>query len=398
MIVTYLQNSHCPSCESAEIFVFYRVANAPANSVLLIEDRRRALNFPTGDIELGFCKSCGFIYNLAFDARLVEYSPRYEETQGYSAAFRTWHLGLARRLIDHYELRDQMVLEIGCGKGEFLSLLCESGAMGGIGYDPGYVPERNDSPAVERLKFYREQYTGQATVDGIGLVCCKMTLEHIQGVGEFVRTVRRGITCGAQTAVFFQVPNVRRILEEGAFWDVYYEHCSYFSGGTLSRLFRRSGFDVLDLGLEYADQYITIEARPSAADPAPPLKQEDDLLLLHALVARFSEQQARRLALWSARLREYAQRRKKVVMWGSGSKAVAFLTSLGNACDGIDFVVDINPNRQAHYLPKTGQQIVGPEFLREYQPDVVIVMNAVYQNEIAAELSILGLKPEVTCL
>jgi hypothetical protein len=31
------------------------------------------------------------------------------------------------------------------------------------------------------------------------------------------------------TAVFFETPDAKRVLAEGAFWDIYYEHCSYFS-------------------------------------------------------------------------------------------------------------------------------------------------------------------------
>jgi hypothetical protein len=58
-------------------------------------------------------------------------------------------------------------------------------------------------------------------------------------------------------------------------------------------------------------------------------------------------------------------------------------------------VVDINPNRHGFFMAKTGQQIVGPDFLEEYRPDVVIVMNPVYKGEIVADLKQRGLEPEV---
>ena len=31
------------------------------------------------------------------------------------------------------------------------------------------------------------------------------------------------------TVVFFQVPNARYVFGDLAFWDIYYEHCSYFT-------------------------------------------------------------------------------------------------------------------------------------------------------------------------
>lgn len=84
------------------------------------------------------------------------------------------------------------------------------------------------------------------------------------------------------------------------------------------------------------------------------------------------------------------------MVWGSGSKGVSFLTALDS--EGvIEYVVDVNPNKHGYYMAKTGQQIVAPAFLREYQPEMVIIMNPVYREEIVAELQRLGLAPEVFC-
>ena len=46
----------------------------------------------------------------------------------------------------------------------------------------------------------------------------------------------------------------------------------------------------------------------------------------------------------------------------------------------------------------TGQEIVSPDFSGEYRPDVVIVMNSVYVNEIKKDLTRLGLAPKVLAL
>jgi len=341
---------------------------------------------------LGFCEKCGFIYNTSFDRRFVEYSARCEETQGFSPYFKAWHEKLARRLIDRYSLRGKKIVEIGCGKGEFLALLCELGDNRGVGFDPAYIPERSAPESVSRIQFIPDLYTEKNSEVRGDFLCCKMTLEHISETADFIRMVRCSLRDSPDASVFFQVPNVRRILEDEAFWDIYYEHCSYFSPGSLARLFRKTGFEVLNVGLEYSDQYVTIEAR--AGDRTAPLAAEDDLADVESLVERFATRVPRRIAEWRNRIEGYRDRGLKTVVWGAGSKGVTFLATM-NVPGAIDCVVDINPNMWAHYMAKTGLEIVGPSVLRDRHPDVVIVMNPIYREEITAELANQGLRPEV---
>ena len=58
-------------------------------------------------------------------------------------------------------------------------------------------------------------------------------------------------------------------------------------------------------------------------------------------------------------------------------------------------MVDINPNIEGNYISGIGKQYVTPDFLGEFEPDVVIVMNSVYMGEIEASLAERGLRPEM---
>lgn len=391
------QTYTCPSCSAPDMRVFHRQASVPTNSCILLGSREEALAYPRGQIDLTFCSSCGFISNMAFDAKLTEYSGRYEETQGFSETFNAFHRHLAQRLIERHQLRDKDILEIGCGKGEFLLLLAELGGNRGVGFDPGYREERVSGPATRQVHFIKDFYSERYAGHTADFVCCKMTLEHIHPTAEFIGTVRRAIGDRPEVLVFFQIPEVTRILRDCAFEDIYYEHCSYFSPGSLARLFRRSGFDVLALETEYADQYLTIEARPALGVPSSPLPRENDLSLLAGYVAGFPAKCAGKLDAWRRVVEEAAARNHKFVLWGSGSKAVSFLTTLGVG-DRIEYVVDINPHRQGYYMPATGQRIVSPSFLSEYRPDGVIIMNAIYRDEIIRDLNAMGLQPEIRAL
>jgi hypothetical protein len=382
----------CFSCGGNRMQVFYTVEEVPIHSVLLISDQKEAIGFPTGDIKLAFCSDCGFISNVAFDPSRLSYSSLYEETQGFSTTFHSFHTRLAEQLIERYQLKNKTIVEIGCGKGEFLALLCELGDNRGIGFDPAYIPERLHSTAKEQLTFIIDFYSEKYSHLTGDFYCCKMTLEHIQNPAEFMVTVRRAIGDHKEAVVFFQVPDIVRILDEMAFWDIYYEHCSYFSPGSLARLFRKSGFDIIDLWTDYNNQYLMIEARPGDGHSSEELPQERDLEELTRKIQAYSNRIPGRLNEWKTRLRELKQEGRRVAMWGAGSKGVAFLTTL-KLSDEIGCPVDVNPYKKGTYLPVTGLSIASPEQLKDYRPDTVIVMNPIYCNEIRKDLEKLGLNP-----
>lgn len=392
-------NQACPACGSVGMSVFYEVEKVPVNSVLLVINRDEALNFQTGNITLAVCPACGFISNIAFDEALTQYTARYEATQGYSPTFNKFHQALAQDLIERYDLRGKDLIEIGCDKGDFITMLCELGENRGVGFDPAYVPGRHPSPAAERLTFIPDFYSEKYTDYRADFICCKMTLEHIPNVGEFISTVRRSIGANHESVVFFQIPNARYVLCDVAFWDIYYEHCSYFTKGSLARLFRRNGFEVRDLWTAYDDQYLMIEARPvTATSESGALVDEESPAETLQMVDYFVEHYEAKRNEWRRKLEEMKSAGQKVVLWGGGSKGVAFLTTLNQSLDDIAYAVDINPIKTGTFMAGTGQEIVSPAFLVDYKPDVVIIMNPVYLDEITRDLHALGLAPVIYTL
>ena len=388
----------CPSCDSLEIRVFHEIRNVPVNSVMNCYTREQALSFPRGDIILGLCEQCGFIYNTAFDRGRVRYSSECEESQGYSPTFNAFAEKLARDLVDKYGLYKKRIIEIGCGKGQFLKLICAFGQNSGVGFDPAYIPGRGEiDHSAAKIEFVKDYYSEKYADYQGDFICCRMTLEHIPDTAVMVETVRRSIGGRPDTIVFFQVPDVTRIMQDCALEDIYYEHCSYFSPGSLARLFRRSGFDVIDLQREYENQYICLEAKPADRPQVIEHPLYENLAALADLVTGFETTYPSILNRWQTRIEQFEQQSQKVVIWGSGSKGVAFLNAIGGSA-AIDYVVDIHPFRQQTFMAGTGQQIVAPLFLKDYRPDIVIIMNTIYREEIRQELNHLGLEPVLMTL
>ncbi len=409
----------CPSCGSLRLHRFYEARNVPVHSCLMMASRDEALSFPSGDVVLAFCTQCGFITNVSYEPSHREYAPGYEDQQSFSPTFNAFARQLAAQLIDRYDLHGKDIVEIGCGKADFLALLCEMGDNRGVGIDPACVKERIEGEASARITVIQDYYSEKYADYTGDMVLCRHTLEHIHRTAEFVTTVRRGIGEREGTAVFFEVPDTVRVLREQAFWDIYYEHCSYFTPGSLARLFRRCGFAVDDIALDYDDQYLLlyahpVEGRSGRAFAHPEVEEgagktrrphmnggsgeihnrEESVVDLSREVDRFSKVCKETTSRWLRTFERYAEEGKRVAIWGSGSKCVAFLTTLGIA-GHVDRVVDINPYRHGKFIPGAGSEVHHPDSLRESRPDVVVVMNPVYREEISGMLSGMGLEPEI---
>lgn len=383
----------CPSCGSTGMEGFYEVLDVPVHTVVLLPTRNEALNYPKGDIKLGFCHSCGFISNLDSDHEKHEYPANYEGSQGCSPTFKEYHKRLVASLIERYDLFDKTIIEIGCGQGEFLTLLCEMGGNLGIGFDPAFNSQRFKSKNTN-ANFVKDYYSEKFAIYKGDFICCNMTLEHIHNTADFVNMVRRSTRNRSKVIVFFQVPDATRIFKEGAFWDIFYEHCSYFSPGSLARLFQHCGFEVLKTWRDFGDQYLMIEAKTSNENVKNSLELKSDIEELQHSVLNFNEFCQRKLDWWRLQLKKIKRKGQRAVIWGSYSKSTAFLSTL-QIYDEIKYVVDINPKRQGSYLAGTGQKIIAPEFLNNYDPDVVIIMNPIYKHEIQKNLKLMHLKPEV---
>lgn len=383
----------CPACGAATAPFFEQQGLAAGSSVVL-ESREAALAFPKGDVRLAYCAGCGFVGNLAFDPHLAEVAARHEDSQAFSATYVDYMTGMAASLVERHGLRGRRIVEVGCGQGEFLAALCRLGDNEGVGFDPVFDASRG---VLEGLRARGESREYQPEGLEADLVCTKMTLEHIPAVGPFVASLARGLRNTSGATVQVQVPESGRILRECAFEDVYYEHCSYFTPGSLARLFRAQGIWVDRVEISYGGQHLTIEGHPSSdAHRQQPLPEEEPPHEIRRLAEQFTALHQQRVAHWQQAL---AQRAHKgpVALWGSGSKAVSFMKSLGIQ-QRIHQVVDINPHRQGRYIACTGQRIMAPAELTTVRPATIIIMNPVYRTEIAAMLQDLGLEAELLTL
>lgn len=390
-----MKHQFCPTCKSIEIEDFYEIKKAPVFSLVTIKTKEEALRIPRKDITLSFCNNCGLIFNSSFDTSVDYFTQGYEDQQGFSQTFINFITGVTQTFIDKYDLYNKNIVEIGCGKGDFINLIAKLGDNQGIGIDPAWVPGRGEQN--KNVKFIKEFYSEKHKELDADCICCRHTLEHIHATSDFIQTIRKSIKPGKEPILFFEVPSIVRILEINAFWDIFYEHCTYLSPGSIARLFRLNRFEVEDLYIKNDNQYLFIEAKPTdhISDKIHPLEESIDDL--KALTKEFSNNVAKQLQYWREKLKKFKASKQKVVIWGGGSKSVGFLTQF-NDLRLVEYVIDINPYMKNNFIPGIGIQYRSPEFLKDYQPDQIIIMNGIYKDEISKLLSDMGLHPQLHCL
>lgn len=362
-----------------------------------MKTRQEAQQCKKGRIELALCDNCGIVWNIAFDPQLLEYSAPYEATQMLSPAFYKYAEDVAKLLIKRYDLHAKEIVDIGCGDGYFLKMLCRLGNNHGIGFDPSWQIE-NDRNLPENVKIIRDYYSDRYATYEADLICCRHVLEHIHEPIVFLQNLAH-LNHGRHPVFFFEVPDLSWSLRELAFWDIFYEHYLYFSRASLRYLLELCSFDVLEVQEGFGQQYIWIESlfKPEKTGDRLKIDLSREVDGLARDIKAFSVGYQRMVEEFQSKISSLAKH-GRVVVWGAGGKAAAFLNLLCISIDQIEFVVDINPKKWGAYVPGTGQEIVSPHRLMQHKPDIILVMNPEYLSEVGEMVKQMGIPAELLAI
>jgi SAM-dependent methyltransferase len=304
---------------------------------------------------------------------------------------------LCRRLVERYDLHGRTVLEIGCGRGHFLDELCALGENVGIGYDPSYVVLDGALRASQRWHVVPELYSEEFIGGGADFVACRHVLDIIGDQTALLDLVRRTLVHRPNGVAYFEVPDARHTLENRIFWNIVYEHRTWFVPDSANALFDASGLEITAVARCWHDEYLGIEARPTAAPSGYQPVSPNQNGLASTLTAFASELESAR-ATWTQRAEALVADGRRIAIWGAGARAIGFLSLVPAAVQAVAAAVDINPLRQGCYLPRTAVPVVSPEHLVEAPVDLVLISNPTYASEITEQARSLGIRCPVDVL
>lgn len=337
----------------------------------------------SGQLSLRKNSALDFIENAAFDPNLAQYDDNYQNSQAFSSQFQDHMKNVLELLKDRFP-KGTSVVEVGCGKGDFVEMIQRDGHFQVTGYDAAY---EGTNPAIEK------RYLANSDRIETELVVLRHVLEHIPRPHDFLAMLK-SVFGGAQ--IYIEVPDIKWIVDNGVFFDITYEHVNYFSRQSLSTLF---GGNVTETGLCFHDQYqyVLADLNELSGDFANQYESGAweliDFDTLFPMLNRKIEHIDRLLS-----------EGRRGVLWGAGTKGCMFLVHgkrLDKVVDKIAYAIDVNPNKWNKFLPSTRIPIKSKDdFFRDASPnDVLIVANPNYFDEISQDVrERLSQQIEIICL
>lgn len=331
----------------------------PANAQFLPDaaslDRDEGIDFAVRQ-----CPGCGLVQLDCLPVPYFRDVVRAAAVSGEMSAFRKRQFG---EFVDAHGLRSRRVVEIGCGGGEYLSILAGCGVEAYGLEHSGELAARCRSAGLRVTKGFAGD--PGCAIEGAPFDAFLMlsTLEHLPEPGAALAGVRDSLAGGAVGLV--EVPNFGMILEKELYSELMRDHLLYFTADTLATALRLNGFDVLDCRAVWHDYILSATV---AKRPRPDL-------------SGFGEREER----LRAELQSYAGAFGRIAVWGAGHQALAVLATAGVA-GRIAYVVDSAPFKQGRFTPVSHLPIVPPEALAEDPVEAIVVMAAAYSDEVVGAI------------
>ncbi|MCK4269806.1 MAG: methyltransferase domain-containing protein [Methanogenium sp.] len=344
----------CPLCSSDNNREIYNDDDTPIFQNKSYFSKEEASSVKKGVISLYLCEKCGFVWNLTFEPSKLIYDSNYQNEQSHSSIFMN-HLWIVQNIIVNKIPKGSNIVEIGCGKGTFLELLKSTGEYNVCGYDPAY---EGNSDFVKKC-----YYPPEGEYENADLFIMRHVLEHVPEPLHFLKM----ISCANDDhgMIYIEIPDFSWIIKNGAFWDISYEHCNYFSLSSLEQILPSS-----DTGYLFGDQYIYSIGYFGLSSPTTE-KNVSNILECSSLYENINF------------CRQFLEEKSNLAVWGAGAKGANFVRILDPYCKKIKCVVDINPKKQGRYLGGSGHKIISPEEFKEMKDiEGIIIMNENYLEEI----------------
>lgn len=304
------------------------------------------------------CSGCGLVQ---LKNEPVPYYKEVIRATAFSPEMKEFRTKQFSDFIRKYSFKGKKIIEIGCGRGEYLSIMSQAGAEAyGLEYSKDSVSQCVGNGLNVYVGFIEDE---NYKIDGAPFDAFFILsfFEHLPEPNTILGGIRNNLADNATGIV--EVPNFDMILRHNLFSEFTRDHLLYFTQETLATTLQLNGFEVLECQVVWHDYIISAIVKK---------RQKNNL-------SAFKDHQIKIIK----KLEEYIHRfsNKKIIVWGAGHQAFAIL-SLAGLGDKIRYVVDSAPFKQGKYTPATHIPIVSPDKFFTDSVDAVIIIAGSYSDEV----------------
>jgi len=311
------------------------------------------------DLDIFECPQCGLVQ---LDCQPVPYYREVIRAAAFSPEMREFRIHQLAHWSDKYALNDKRIIEIGCGKGEYLELLVNAGTKAsGLEFARSSVIHcQNQGLSV--IRGFLGSSTQKIAAPAFDGFICLNFMEHWPKPLQTLRAICNNLVDDGIGLV--EVPNFDMILQESLYSEFISDHLSYFTESTLRFALQNAGFEVLECSSIWHDYILSATVRKRRkSDFSGLLRQQRKIAQdLNRFIAGFPS--------------------RSVAVWGAGHQALATI-ALAKLETSISYVIDSAPFKQGKFTPATHLPIVAPEQMNCAPPNAIIVMAAGYSDEVA---------------
>lgn len=349
------------------------ICNAPLTEAqtLLVCDNMpgSAQNIPARDelqndsgiqLKLVQCKCCGLVQ---IPSEPVHYYKKVIRAGGGTTTMVNLRREQYSDLLNRFGLKGKKILEVGCGRGEFLRIWKDYVVRAvGIEYDKELVLKARQD-GLEVYKAYADNAETELPEAPFDAFVQFNFLEHQPYPNDMLQCIYNNLTDDGVGLV--TVPSLEYILKYDGYYELIKDHIAYYSEETLKFLFQKNGFEIVDCRTVNRDTHAIIVRKRKKVDVSSWKQNFEDLKKeLHEYVD------------------SYICHGKKVAVWGASHQGFTLIPSLGLS-EKIAYIIDSAPFKQGKFAPASHVPIVERNhFFKEPVASILIVAPG-YTDEIA---------------
>lgn len=348
----------CLLCNNSNHFIkLITLDNMPGSAQDLPSEKELDKDFGE-TLVLEQCMDCGLVQ---FRCDPVSYYKDVIRAGGTTSTMRDLRVNQYKDFIERFKLEGKKIIEIGCGRGDFLHFLNDFNVKA-VGLENKKesieFAKNNWGGPLNVLQGFADENLGKVEGGPYDAFLSFNFLEHQPNPNSMLQAIYDNTTDNAVGLV--TVPSLEYIINNNGYYELIKDHIAYYSFDTLKLLMNKNGFEVLSETIVNND---TLSIYVKKRQPLNSNNLNNNRKLLDESIKKLLSSS------------------KKIAIWGASHQGFT-LAATSKLNGKIEYIIDSAKFKQNKYSPATHIKIVPFEYFDEHPVDTILIIAPGYTNEI----------------